>query len=125
MMFLLLLSGFLIVGQTKKFLEQEGVSLDAFNRKPDKRSKNIILAKNLPSRTVVEQLRDMFIEFADPSEARAAFTKLAYSKFHNAPLYLEWAPDDTFCKPYEKKDSEIEDQEAEEDVTKSVDNEEA
>ena len=43
-----------IVGQTKKFLEQEGVSLDAFNRKPDKRSKNVILAKNLPSRTVVE-----------------------------------------------------------------------
>jgi len=133
-----------IVGQTKKFLEQEGVSLDAFNRKPDKRSKNIILAKNLPSRTVVEQLRDMFskfgvihrlvmpahcltaiIEFADPSEARTAFTKLAYSKFHNAPLYLEWAPDDTFCKPYAKKDSEDEDQEAEEDVTKSADNEEA
>merc|ERR1719245_791108 len=77
-----------IVGQTRAFLEQEGVRLDAFNRKPDKRSKNIILAKNLPSRTVVEQLRDMFskfgvihrlvmpahcltaiIEFADPSEA--------------------------------------------------------
>ena len=113
-----------IVGQTKKFLEQEGVSLDAFNRKPDKRSKNVILAKNLPSRTVVEQLRDMFskygvihrlvmpahcltaiIEFADPSEARTAFTKLAYSKFHNAPLYLEWAPDDTFVKPYSKENT--------------------
>merc|ERR1719154_697080 len=111
-----------IVGQTKKFLEQEGVSLDAFNRKPDKRSKNIILAKNLPSRTVVEQLRDLFskfgivdrlvlplhcltaiIEFADPGEARAAFTKLAYTKFHNAPLYLEWAPENTFSKAFERE----------------------
>ena len=114
-----------IVGQTRKFLEEEGVRLDAFNRKPDKRSKNVILAKNLPSRTVVEQLRDMFskfgvihrlvmpahcltaiIEFADPGEARAAFTKLAYSKFHNAPLYLEWAPDDTFFKPYAEEEAD-------------------
>jgi len=109
-----------IVGQTRAFLEQEGVRLDAFNRKPDKRSKNIILAKNLPSKTAPEQLRDMFskfgvihrlvmpnhclsaiIEFAEPSEARAAFMKLAYTKFHNAPLYLEWAPDDTFFKPHD------------------------
>ena len=72
----------------------------------------------------MEHLRDMFskfglihrlvmpahcltaiIEFADPSEARTAFTKLAYSKFHNAPLYLEWAPDDTFVKPYSKENT--------------------
>ena len=113
-----------IVGQTRQFLEQEGVRLDAFNRKPDKRSKTVILAKNLPSRTAPEQLRDMFskfgvihrlvlpshcltaiIEFSDPGEARAAFTKLAYTKFHNAPLYLEWAPDDTFFKPYQPEDA--------------------
>jgi len=110
-----------IVGQTRAFLQQQGVRLDAFSRKPDKRSKTIILAKNLPSRTSPEQLRDKFsefgvvdrlvlpahcltaiIEFADPSEARAAFMKLAYTKFHNAPLYLEWAPDDTFTQPVEK-----------------------
>eukprot|EP00090_Calanus_glacialis_P001961 TRINITY_DN11462_c0_g1_i3.p1 TRINITY_DN11462_c0_g1~~TRINITY_DN11462_c0_g1_i3.p1 ORF type:complete len:820 (-),score=288.95 TRINITY_DN11462_c0_g1_i3:42-2501(-) len=110
-----------IVGQTRAFLEQEGVELDVFSRKPDKRSKMVILAKNLPARTSPEELRDLFskfgvvnrmvlplhcltciIEFADPGEARAAFTKLAYSKFHNAPLYLEWAPENTFSKPFEK-----------------------
>lgn len=29
----------------------------------------------------------------EPSEARKAFTRLAYTKFKNLPLYLEWAPD--------------------------------
>ena len=36
------------------------------------------------------------VEFLDPSEARTAFTKLAYTKFKHLPLYLEWAPEDTF-----------------------------
>jgi len=112
-----------IVGQTRDFLEQQGVRLDAFSRKPDKRSKTVILAKNLPAKTVSEQLRDKFsvfgvinrlvmpshsltaiIEFADPSEARTAFRKLAYTKFHNAPLYLEWAPEDTFVTPFSQDD---------------------
>jgi len=110
-----------IVNQTRSFMEQEGVELDVFSRKPEKRSKTVILAKNLPARTSPEELRDLFskfgvvnrlvlplhcltalIEFADPGEARAGFTKLAYSKFHNAPLYLEWAPENTFNKPFAK-----------------------
>lgn len=33
------------------------------------------------------------VEFAEPSEARTAFKRLAYSKFKHLPLYLEWAPD--------------------------------
>lgn len=32
----------------------------------------------------------------EPSEARKAFLKLAYTKFKHLPLYLEWAPEDTF-----------------------------
>lgn len=36
------------------------------------------------------------IEFLEPSEARKAFTKLAYTKFKHLPLYLEWAPDNSF-----------------------------
>jgi multiple RNA-binding domain-containing protein 1 len=43
------------------------------------------------------------IEFADPSEARAAFTNLAYTRFHSAPLYLEWAPEDTFTTSYSER----------------------
>ena len=38
------------------------------------------------------------------SQARKAFTKLAYTKFHHTPLYLEWAPDDTFTRPYVKEE---------------------
>ena len=37
----------------------------------------------------------------EPAEARAAFKKLAYTKFESLPLYLEWAPIDTFSKPNE------------------------
>ena len=39
------------------------------------------------------------VEFVEPFEARKAFTKLAYSKFKHLPLYLEWAPDDSFTSP--------------------------
>ena len=39
------------------------------------------------------------VEFLEPSEAKAAFTKLAYTKFKHLPLYLEWAPSDTFKGP--------------------------
>lgn len=35
------------------------------------------------------------MEFVEPSEARKAFVKLAYSKFKNVPLYLEWAPENS------------------------------
>lgn len=38
------------------------------------------------------------MEFVEPSEARTAFKRLAYSKFKTSPLYLEWAPDDTFVQ---------------------------
>jgi len=116
-----------IVEQTRTFLEDQGVKLDVFNRRPDKRSKTVILAKNLPAKTSPEEIRDLFskfgvvdrmvmpphslcalIEFAEASEARLAFTKLAYTKFHSTPLYLEWAPDDTFVKPAEKPQIVIE-----------------
>ena len=40
----------------------------------------------------------------EPAEARAAFKKLAYTKFEGLPLYLEWAPIDTFSKSGEKED---------------------
>jgi multiple RNA-binding domain-containing protein 1 len=42
------------------------------------------------------------VEFLEPSEAKIAFTKLAYTKFKHLPLYLEWAPSDTFITPPSK-----------------------
>lgn len=99
----------------RKFLEANDVVLDAFSGVAAKRSKRVILAKNLPADTVVAELQPMFgkfgllgrivlppsgvtaiVEFLDSSEAKKAFSKLAYTKFKNLPLYLEWAPENTF-----------------------------
>jgi multiple RNA-binding domain-containing protein 1 len=46
------------------------------------------------------------VEFIEPSEARKAFTRLAYTKFKHLPLYLEWAPDDSFISPVAKSSQE-------------------
>ncbi|KAG5876064.1 hypothetical protein JTB14_004423 [Gonioctena quinquepunctata] len=103
-----------IIAQTRKYLEKEGVILDAFSDPSKNRSKTLILVKNLPSKTEPKVIREMFekhgdvariilppsgitaiVEFLEPSEARKAFTRLAYSKFKNVPLYLEWAPENS------------------------------
>jgi multiple RNA-binding domain-containing protein 1 len=112
-----------IVAETRRYLEEEGVTLDAFNQTPKARSKTTILVKNLPSRTSIEEIRDRFakfgelgrvvlppgcvtaiIEFLEPSEARKAFKGLAYTKFHNTPLYLEWAPENSFKSEFKKEE---------------------
>ncbi|ODM98908.1 putative RNA-binding protein 19 [Orchesella cincta] len=113
-----------IVADTKKFLEENGVCLEAFdsNDKKAERSKTVILAKNLPANTSANDLKQLFlkhgvlnriilppsgvtgiVEFAEPAEARAAFRKLAYTKFFNLPLYLEWAPIGVFALPADAK----------------------
>ena len=43
------------------------------------------------------------IEFFESSEARAAFSSLAYTRFKNGPLYLEWAPADALGEAVVKK----------------------
>ena len=111
-----------IIQETKKYLEEEGISLAAFDKPPKVRSKTVIIAKNLPANTAGHEIRDIFgkfgvlgrvvmppggitavIEFSDPGEARAAFTNLAYTRFHNSPLYLEWAPQETFTSAFAEK----------------------
>ncbi len=32
------------------------------------------------------------VEYAESADARRAFKSLAYKRFQNIPLYLEWAP---------------------------------
>ena len=109
-----------LVADTKAFLEEQGVILDAFSQAPSKRSKTVLLIKNLPVKTPIEEIRDMFakhgelgrvvlppngvtglVEFYEPSEAKTAFRRLAYTKYKGAPLYLEWAPEGSF-KPKDK-----------------------
>jgi multiple RNA-binding domain-containing protein 1 len=54
------------------------------------------------------------IEFSERQEARDAFKKLAYRKFKNLPLYLEWAPVDIFNgDPQEKAKLQKEEEEKE------------
>ncbi|XP_055681247.1 probable RNA-binding protein 19 [Lutzomyia longipalpis] len=117
-----------IVSELRKFLEDNGVQLKAFEESKGKkiRSKTVILAKNLPAHTDTKELHEIFskfgilgriilppsgvtalIEFVEPSEAKKAFTKLAYSKFKDAPLYLEWAPENIFLTGNEKSRGEV------------------
>ncbi|XP_078598476.1 putative RNA-binding protein 19 [Branchiostoma floridae x Branchiostoma japonicum] len=107
-----------IVAETRQFLLDNGVKLDAFSQPAAARSKTVLLVKNLPAGTEATQLQEVFskfgqlgrvvlppagvtavVEFLEPSEARSAFYKLAYTKFQHVPLYLEWAPTEVFSTP--------------------------
>ncbi|XP_059844270.1 probable RNA-binding protein 19 isoform X1 [Hypanus sabinus] len=111
-----------IVQETRQFLVDNGVSLDSFSQASGPRSKTTIIVKNIPAGTQVHELENLFkvygdlgrillppagvtaiVEFLEPTEAKRAFTKLAYSKFQHVPLYLEWAPMDVFCTPVTEK----------------------
>ena len=106
-----------IVKETRDFLISNNVCLDAFSQPHGKRSKTVIIAKNLPAGATSSELRQLFekhtklnkllltpagvtaiIDCENPVSAKAAFTKLAYRNFHHKPLYLEWAPMNTFNK---------------------------
>ncbi|KAF4790017.1 putative RNA-binding protein 19 [Turdus rufiventris] len=107
-----------LVQEIRRFLVENGVSLDSFSQAAGERSKTVILVKNLPASTSAMELEELFgkhgslgrvllpeggitaiVEFLEPTEAKQAFTRLAYSKFRSAPLYLEWAPMGVFLSP--------------------------
>uniref|UniRef100_A0AAY4C3X0 Probable RNA-binding protein 19 n=1 Tax=Denticeps clupeoides TaxID=299321 RepID=A0AAY4C3X0_9TELE len=123
-----------IVQETRQFLLDNGVSLDSFSQAAGARSNSVILVKNLPSGVQVSELETLFspfgslgrvllppsgltaiVEFLEPTEAKRAFTRLAYSKFQHVPLYLEWAPTAVFSTPAQIKEEEEENEEDEED----------
>lgn len=98
-----------IIQETKTYLESHGVILSAFSGRG--RSETIILVKNIPYGTTVEQLREMFgvhgelqrvlvppagtlavIEFTHTDEARKAFRAIAYRRLGNSVIYLEKGP---------------------------------
>uniref|UniRef100_A0A667YIE1 Probable RNA-binding protein 19 n=1 Tax=Myripristis murdjan TaxID=586833 RepID=A0A667YIE1_9TELE len=100
-----------IVQETRQFLLDNDVCLDSFSQAAAARSTTVILVKNLPAGVTASELEELFsphgslgrvllppsgltaiVEFLEPTEAKRAFTRLAYSKFHHIPLYLEWAP---------------------------------
>lgn len=129
------------VQDMKSLLRKWGVSAKALQgaSKSDesvaklKRSKVIIIVKNIPSDVSEDELRNLFekgarvnkilypkvtsrdgtpihcgfalIKFVDPQEARRAFTFAAFRKMGaaRAPIYLEWAPIAENDKDDEKK----------------------
>ncbi|XP_017602024.1 PREDICTED: probable RNA-binding protein 19 [Corvus brachyrhynchos] len=111
-----------LVQEIRRFLVENGVSLDSFSQAAGERSRTVILVKNLPAGTSAAELEEVFgkhgdlgrvllpeggitaiVEFLEPTEAKQAFTRLAYSKFHSVPLYLEWAPMGVFLSPAPQK----------------------
>ncbi|KAM9858988.1 putative RNA-binding protein 19 isoform 2-T2 [Aulostomus maculatus] len=125
-----------IVQETRQFLLDNGVSLDSFSQAAAGRSTSVILVKNLPAGVEVSELEEIFslhgslgrvllppsgltaiIEFLESTEAKRAFTRLAYTKFHHVPLYLEWAPVGVFvaAKPVSEKVEGVKEEKVEED----------
>lgn len=117
----------MVVEETRKFLISNGIELDSFDNPQAPRNKTVIIAKNLPSQTTKTELANLFelhgkvarvimppkgltaiIEMEEPSEAKLAFKRLAYSKFKDSVLFLEWAPINVF------REKSLEDQEANE-----------
>ena len=113
-----------IVRETREFLQSHGVKLEVFEQKHPKRSKTVIIVKNLPSGTVSLDIVKLFepfgtliqvilppaaisavVEFAEASHAKKAFSKLAYTNFRHLPLYLEWAPLDILDKQVQQEPS--------------------
>lgn len=121
-----------VVAETKKSLSSAGVNIAALeefaSKKNDKakRSNHVILVKNLPYGSSEAELASMFgkfgslekiilpptkamalVVFLEAAEARAAFKGLAYKRYKDAPLYLEWAPGDILrpCQKSEQDDS--------------------
>ncbi|XP_047448458.1 probable RNA-binding protein 19 [Mugil cephalus] len=134
-----------IVQETRQFLLDNGVSLDSFSQAAAARSTTVILVKNLPAGVTVSELEELFsphgslgrvllppsglsaiVEFLEPTEAKRAFTRLAYSKFHHVPLYLEWAPVGVFVstKPQPDKEEAVKVEKKKEEEEKEEDEEE-
>jgi len=97
--------------ETRQVFQNAGVDIDALNDSHSPRSTTVILVKNLPANTLEKEIVDLFmklgalrqvivppsrliilVEFIEANDAKRAYRALAYSKFYDRPLYLEWAP---------------------------------
>ncbi|XP_021736206.1 multiple RNA-binding domain-containing protein 1-like [Chenopodium quinoa] len=106
-----------IIAETKKALTNAGVNVASLEELATrttegvKRSNHVLLVKNLPYSSTESELSKMFgkfgsidkiilpptrtlalVIFLEPADARAACRGLAYKRYKDAPLYLEWAP---------------------------------
>ena len=117
-----------IIQETKQYLKDNGVNLEAFrkNVRYSQKSDKIILVKNFPYGTKREELTKMFgnfgdirrilmppagtiaiIEFVQAPAARAAYANVAYRRFKNTVLFLEKGPKDLFDSDFLPADSDV------------------
>ncbi|KAL6499990.1 hypothetical protein OROGR_027900 [Orobanche gracilis] len=121
-----------VITDTKKALTNAGVNVESLeelaNHKVDglKRSNHVLLVKNLPYGSTESELMKLFGEFGsldkiilpptktlalviflEPGEAKAAFRGLAYKRYRDAPLYLEWAPSNILSQSSTSKSNEM------------------
>lgn len=108
-----------VIGDVRKYFETKGVDLAKFAqmKSNEKRDDRVILVKNFPFGTTIEELGDLFIPFGklerflmppagtiailqyrDITSARAAFSKLAYKRFKDSVIYLEKGPSNCFTR---------------------------
>ncbi|KAJ9170111.1 hypothetical protein P3X46_018243 [Hevea brasiliensis] len=120
-----------VIAETKKALANAGVNVMSLEEyaagRTDgmKRSNHVLIVKNLPYGSSEGELAKMFgkfgsldriilpptktlalVVFLEPSEARAAFKGLAYKRYKDAPLYLEWAPSNVLSQSPTSKSNE-------------------
>lgn len=105
-----------VIQENQSYLTSMGVDLNALESlnstsKSIKRSTTTLLIKNLPPQSEVQELENMFVKFGslanlifppsktlllvdfiEPTSARAALKGLAYRRYKNSPLYIEYAP---------------------------------
>ncbi|KAI0689011.1 hypothetical protein BC835DRAFT_1283850 [Cytidiella melzeri] len=100
-----------VIQETKSFLEDNGVVLSSLSGTRIARSDSVILVKNIPYGTSVEQIRELFephgqlrrvlvppagtmavVEFEHPDEGRKAFRAVAYRRMGDSIVYLEKGP---------------------------------
>lgn len=111
-----------VIGDVRRYFEEKGVDLTTFDKK--ERDDKIILVKNFPFGTTIDEIGEMFseygqlkrmlmppagtiaiVEFRDAPSARSAFTKLAYRRFKKSIIYLEKGPKDLFTREPSNSDN--------------------
>ncbi|KNE55541.1 hypothetical protein AMAG_01430 [Allomyces macrogynus ATCC 38327] len=107
-----------VISETKTYLAEHGIVLDAFHRKL--RSDSVLLVKNIAHGTTEAEIEELFakygelgrivvppagtvaiVEYLTNNDAKNAFRHLAYKRFKSLPLYLEWAPQNCFEVAYD------------------------
>jgi len=80
-----------VIAETKQYLESEGVCLDAFKSNKE-RSNTIILIKNIPHSTTIEEIQDLFKPFGNLNRVRISlffsFFFLPFSLLYNCKRIL-------------------------------------